>query len=71
MLKPVKYIELKNGQLMQQPDLEIDIDIPLEDETIRGFLLVKYSGRRLYMNKDQIASIEVIEQVKKPRYSFD
>ncbi|MCG2730904.1 MAG: hypothetical protein L6276_11615 [Acetobacterium sp.] len=57
MLKPVKYIELKNGQIMSQPDLEIDI--PLEDETIRGFLLVKHSGRRIYMNKDMISGIEM------------
>lgn len=59
MLKPVKYIELKNGQIMNQPDLEIDI--PLEGETIRGFLLVKHSGRRIYMNKDQIAGIEITQ----------
>lgn len=58
MIKPVKYIELKNGQIMQQPDLEIDI--PLEEETIRGFLLVKHSGKRFHMNKDIIASIEMV-----------
>lgn len=58
MLKPVKYIELKNGQIMKQPDLEIDI--PLEDETIKGFLVVKHSDRRFYMNKDMIASIEMV-----------
>lgn len=58
MLKPVKYIELKNGQIMKQPDLEIDI--PQEDETIKGFLMVKHSGRWYYMNKDVIASIEMV-----------
>lgn len=58
MLKPVKSIELKNGQIMKQPDLEIDI--PLEEETIRGFLLVKHSGRRIYMNKDIISGIEMV-----------
>lgn len=58
MLKPVKHIELKNGQIMKQQDLEIDI--PLEDETFRGFLLVKYSGKRIYINKDAISGIEMV-----------
>lgn len=58
MLKQVKYIELKNGQIMNQPDLEIYI--PIEEETIKGFLVVKHSGRRFHMNKDMIASIEMV-----------
>lgn len=58
MIKPVSFIELKNGQVMRQDDLVIDI--PLEDETIKGFLVVKHSGRRFYMNKDIIASIEMV-----------
>lgn len=69
MLKPVKYIELKNGQLMQQPDLEIDISA--KGSAPDGFVLVKHSGKQFYMNKDQIASIEVIEQPPKPLYSFE
>lgn len=57
MLKPVKCIELKNGQIMSQPDLEIGI--PLEEETIKGFLLMKRNGKRISINKDQIASVEM------------
>lgn len=67
MLKPVKYIELKNGQLMQQPDLCIGKPPAILD----GFLLVSYSGKQIYLNKDQISGIEMVEQQQEPRYSFE
>lgn len=67
MLKRVKYIELKNGQTMKQPDLCIGKPPAILD----GFLLVSYSGKQVYLNKDQISGIEMVEQTSEPIYSFD
>lgn len=67
MLKPVKYIELKNGQIMKQPDLCIDKPLAILD----GFLLVSYGGKQIYLNKDQISGIEMVEQQQEPIYSFE
>lgn len=69
MLKKVKSIELKNGQIMSQPDLEIDISA--KGSASDGFLLVKHSGKLFYMNKDTVAGFEVIEQAPEPYISFE
>ncbi|MEA4804785.1 hypothetical protein LNN31_00565 [Acetobacterium wieringae] len=60
-----KYIELKNGQIMNQPDLEVSTGAQT------GFLIVKHSGKLFYMNKDIVASFEVDEKPRKSLVSFD
>lgn len=67
MLKPVKRIELKNGQIMKQSDLCIGKPPAILD----GFLLVGYDGKQICLNKDQISGIEMVELPQEPIYSFE
>lgn len=64
MLEKAKRIEFRNGQILERPDIEIS-------SAFDGFLMVKHSGKRFYINKAVISTIEVVEQAKPPRYSFE